>query len=537
MKGMHLSLREKIGQMFMVGFYGTEPDEQVRDFIRDYHPGFVILFARNIRSIPQVIELTNSLHSRAVISPFLYVDQEGGTVVQFREMAATVISHMGLAATGRPENAREASRILGGELNACGFDGILAPVLDVNYQENNPIIGIRSFSDDPETVIRYASQFYQGLRESGLAGCGKHFPGHGGTLEDSHLAIPRVDISPEDFDRLCLQPFKVLAGRQIDAMITSHVMFPEIDSELTTFSVKLIQGILRGEWGFQGLVISDCLEMQAIKDKFSAEEIVTRGIRAGVDVFTVSHHLDFQKELADILYFKIKKGRIEEKRLDRSLSRILALKNRYGLLQTRKIRDPESDGKAVRSHLEQEKKLAGQSITLVRDEQGLIPLRRNRRVLILEWQKVKATQPLSQAEDRSMLEEMASRYFRQVEIRLLKLDGQVPEDFLARLSGFEYVIAGLYSRNPDIAILQSRALNCIRKYRGDVIAVALGNPYDISYLPGIQTYLATYGFRRIQIEALFKVLIGEIMASGTLPVHIHGIAQIRSGKKKAGNPY
>jgi beta-N-acetylhexosaminidase len=524
MKGIHLSLREKVGQMFMVGFPGPEPGEQVYHFIRDYHPGFVILFARNIRSIPQVIELTNNLHSRAVISPFLYVDQEGGTVVQFREMAATVISHMGLAATGRPENAREASRILGGELNACGFDGILAPVLDVNYQENNPIIGIRSFSDDPETVIRYASQFYQGLRESGLAGCGKHFPGHGGTLEDSHLVIPRVDISPENFDRLCLQPFQALAGRHIDAMITSHVIFPEIDSEVATFSVKLIQGILREKWGFQGLVISDCLEMKAMVNHFSAEEIVDRSIGAGVDVLTVSHHLDFQRELADILYFKVKKGRVEEKRLDQSLSRILNLKNRYGLLQARKTRDPEADGKAARSHLDQEKKLAGQSITLLRNERNLIPLSRNRKVLIIEWQKVKATQPLSQAEDRSMLEEMASRYFRQVETRLLKLDGQVSEDIMARLSGFEYVIAGLYSRSPDIAGLQARALNRLRKIREDIIAVALGNPYDISYLPGIQTYLATYGFRRIQVEALFEILTGEIMASGTLPVHIHGIA-------------
>jgi beta-N-acetylhexosaminidase len=524
MKGMHLSLREKVGQMFMVGFPGPEPGEQVRDFIRDYHPGFFILFSRNIQSIPQVIELTNSLHAMENLSPFLFIDQEGGTVVQFREMAATVISHMALAATGRPKNARKASRILARELDACGFDGILAPVLDVNFQEKNPIIGIRSFSDDPETVIRYASQFYQGLRDGGLAGCGKHFPGHGGTLEDTHLTIPVSDLSSKDFSRLCLQPFQALTGLQIDALITSHVIFPGIEREIATFSPKLIQGILRNDWNFQGLVISDCLEMKAIRDHFSAEEIVTRIIRAGVDVLTVSHHLDFQRELADILYFTVKKGRIEENRLDRSLSRILALKNRYKLLKARKIRNPVSDGKVVRSHLGQERKLAEQSITMLRNEQGLIPLQRNQRILILEWQKVKATQPLSQAEDRSMLEETAGQFFQQVEIRVMKLDGSVPARILDCLSGFDYVLAGLYSRSPDISVLQARALNRIREIREDVIAVALGNPYDISYFPDIKTYLATYGFRRVQLEALFKVLVGDIPAMGKLPVRIQGIA-------------
>lgn len=524
MKEMRLSLREKVGQMFMVGFYGPEPDEEVRNFIRDYHPGFVILFSRNILSISQVIELTNTLHSRAVLPPFLYIDQEGGTVVQFRELAATTISHMGLAATGLPENARKASGIMARELNACGFDGILAPVLDVNFQEKNPIIGIRSFSDDPETVIHYASLFYQGLQESGLAGCGKHFPGHGGTLEDTHLTIPRVDISKEDFSRFCLKPFQALANRQIDALITSHILFPGIDSDVATFSVKLIRGVLRQEWDFQGLVISDCLEMQGIRDHFSAEEIVDKAIRAGVDVLTASHHLDFQKELADILYYKVKKGRIEENRLDQSLARILSLKSRYHILETGKIRDPVLDGKVVRSHLNQENKLAEESITLLRNEQGLIPMNRNQNVLILEWQKVKATQPLSQAEDRSMLEETAARYFQRVDIRLLKLDGSVPQEILDRMSGFKYVIAGLYSRNQEIAALQSSALNRIRKIREDVIAIALGNPYDISHFPDIKTYLATYGFRRVQIDALFKVLTGDIQASGRLPVRIQGIA-------------
>jgi len=523
MKGIPLSLKEKIGQMFMVGFYGTEPADEVRAFIREYHPGFFILFSRNIQSIPQVIELTNTLHAMTVLSPFLFIDQEGGTVVQFREMAATVISHMGLAATGQPDNARQASRILAVELDACGFDGILAPVLDVNFEEKNPIIGIRSFSDDPEVVIRYAKKFYQGLQDSGLAGCGKHFPGHGGTVEDSHLTIPRVDISPEVFSRFCLQPFLALAREHIDSLMTSHVIYQGIARDVATFSPDLIDRVLRGEFNYQGVVFSDCLEMQAIKDHFSTEEIVTRAVRAGVDVMTVSHHLDFQKELFDILYFKVKNNQIEEKRLDQSLSRILDLKNRYHLLASRKSRDGVLGEKAARSHLKQELRLAEKSITLLRNELGLIPLNRSRKVLILEWQKVKATQLLSQADDKALLTEMAGHIFQQVETRLLKLDGSVPEGIMDRLNRFDYVIAGLYSRNPGIAAVQSSALKRINEIREDVIVVALGNPYDISHFPEIKTYLATYGFRRVQIEALFKVLIGDIEAAGECPVRIHGI--------------
>ena len=318
MNNIKLSLKEKIGQLFMIGFYGKELPEKVENFIINNNIGFVILFSRNIESGLQVVKLTNKIHSIGKVTPFLYTDQEGGTVVQFKEMAATVISHMGIAATYNKKNARIAGEIIGKEMNALGIDGVFAPVLDVIFEENNPIIGIRSFSDEPDIVINFAKEFLFGLNEEGVTACGKHYPGHGGTTKDSHLEIPETYISSEYFLHYCFKPFAELAKIKIDSIMSSHVLFPNISNAIATFSPYFIDELLRKKTGYNGVVFSDCVEMKAIKDNFSPEEIVKNSINAGIDVMVASHDFDFQKELFEVLLFYVNRGLIKERRIDSS---------------------------------------------------------------------------------------------------------------------------------------------------------------------------------------------------------------------------
>lgn len=526
----------------MIGFKGTEMPEETRRFIETYNIGFIVLFARNLDSISQVKELTGDIHSTAKIPPFIYTDQEGGTVVQFKEMAATVVSPMGIAATGYPRNARIAANIFAEEMKAVGVDGVLAPTLDVNYEEGNPIIGIRSYSDEPGPVIDYAMEFVAGLHEKGMPACGKHYPGHGGTTVDSHLEIPEVMVSPEYFRHFCYAPFLTFARMGIDAIMSSHVLFPSLSPDIATFCPYLIGELLRREAGFNGLVISDCLEMKAVKDNYSPEEIAKRSITAGLDLLIASHSPDFQKELVDSLYFHVKKGVFPEKRIDESLGRILKLKEAYPPprpipAKTKKsITLAETAGggteETVRTHRREEEKIADRSITLLRNRKGVIPIKPGGKTLIIEWEKVQATMLFSTATGISYLERTVKQFIPDVDIEILELappgEAETPAKRLPgalkkRLKDYDYVIAALYSRSPGIEKLQSGGLKEILEVRDDVIVVALGNPYDIRNFPLVDTYVVTYGFRGVQLEALFKVLTGKIKPTGRLPVRIRNI--------------
>ncbi|MCP4154349.1 MAG: beta-N-acetylhexosaminidase [bacterium] len=532
MSNYQLSLKEKIGQLFMVGFKGTEVPEESRKFIESNNIGSVILFARNVDTLPQVEALTASLHSLAKVPPFIYTDQEGGTVVQFKELAATVISPMGLTATGDPANARLAGRIIGEEMKAVGIDGVLAPTLDVNFEENNPIIGIRSFSDNPDVVINYGSEFAAGLNEKGVVACGKHYPGHGGTIADSHMEIPRVPISPEYFFRNCYSPFLVLAQKGLDAIMTSHVLFPAISNSIATFCPRLINGLLRQKAGYNGVIISDCLEMMAVKKNFSPEEIIMNTMNAGLDINIVSHNLAFQEELLETLLFYVKKGKIPEKRIDDSLSRVLKLKKKYcpqkkenfSLFKSKdKDQNKTKESAYGRNHLKEEQKIADQSITMLRNGLGLIPINPKKKILIIEWEKVKATMSVSSAENKAMLMPTAEKYLDNVDVEILELAMPLPDDMPTRLKEYDCIIAALYSRSPVIIQLQAEALKEILEIRSDVVVVSLGNPYDIRHFRFVETYLLSYGFRTVQVEALFKVLTGKLMPIGKIPVHIKSL--------------
>jgi beta-N-acetylhexosaminidase len=524
MKPPLLSLKEKIGQLFMIGFHGTSPADSLVDFVETNNIGSVLLFSRNIDTIPQVIELNGTLHSLAKVPPLIYTDQEGGSIVRFKEMAATVVSPMGLAATGQPEYAETAGRLIGEDMDICGVDGVLAPVLDVNVEEDNPVIGLRSFSDQPEQVVEYAERFCRGLSDSGILACGKHYPGHGAAKADSHLEIPVIPVSRPYFTEYCLHPFDALARQGIDALMTGHLIFPEISPDLATFSPYLIRELLREKLGYQGVVFTDCLEMKAVIDHYSPEAIVLDTMAAGVDVLVASHTPDFQAELLEILvFYATKKSVIEEKRIDESLERILTLKQKRWPRLVRPVRPaPPGDTTPVtaRKNIALEREIADQSVTLIKNSLGVVPLGKSKRVLVLEWRRRISGPGVAEKEDQSMIGTVSARYLANCEHLLLNPGESLAEDLESRLKNFSYVIALIYSRTGENDYYQTRAVRTLLGLRKDTVIVSLENPYEIKKFPFVDTFLVTYGYRLIQIEALFKILTGVIPPQGKLPLKL-----------------
>ncbi len=521
-----MTISEKIGQLFMIGFYGTRLPENVREFIRSRNIGFVILFSRNIESISQVQELTAAIHRIGETPPLIYTDQEGGGIVRFGELAATAISAMGLAATGNPQNAWQAGNLIGRDMKACGIDGIFAPVLDVNVAADNPVIGIRAYADEPETVIAYATQFMHGVQASGILTCGKHYPGHGAAVVDSHLEIPEIPVSQEFFNTYCLSPFRVLARSGIDGMMTSHVRFPLLAPDIAGFSPYLVQQLLRDQIGFNGVVFSDCLEMKAVRDHFSPAEIVEMGINAGLDVFVPSHSLDFQEELLDRLESLVIKGIIPEKRITESVERILALRARQSSLMA-KMNQGSLLQRGIRENLAMERQLAAESVTLLRNDAGLLPLQAGRKVLLLEWQKTIVGPSIMENDTRSMVGRLAREYLEDGEVITLKPEAEdsLPDSLEARLTENkdEYLLAFIYSRAGQAGQHQTEMVQRVLTLRPDTIIISLETPYEIKKYPGAATFLVTYGFRMVQVEALFQILTGKSVPTGKLPVEIAGL--------------
>lgn len=519
-----MSIEEKVGQMFMIGFKEEILTPTVQKFIHEQNIGFIDIFARNISSVEQATALMNQLHTSVKIPPMIFTDQEGGVVSQFAELTSTSSSHMGLGATGNPAFTELSAEILAEDMDLVGIDGFIGPVLDVNHEPNNPIIGLRSFSDDPETVIKCGEAFINGAEHIGLVTMPKHFPGHGGSRLDSHLVLPTLDFSEEFFNLCDLLPFKAVV-KKVDFIMTAHVSVPQMDPTGLpgTFSKIFMKDILRDKLGFTGVLITDCLEMDVIKNNYSPEEIVNHCIEAGNDVMLLSHSIDLQQKLYSILLDDVRSGKISEERIDQSVKRILAAKEKYGLLAIPKQRDISKAVKQVRSKRDIEEYICKHSIVMLRNKLNKIPLDPKQRIGIIEWDKIRSTVQLNEPTHKSYLEKYARKYFEDVDVIILplkKADSSVIKDFLKT---HDNVLVSPFSRTPEVEMLQADVVREILKIRDDVVIIATGNPYDIRHFPEAKTYLATFGFRDSQMSALFSNLTGKFKPCGKLPVVIDGI--------------
>ncbi len=329
-------MEQKIGQLFVVGFPQERPSEEFMRLVREYRVGNVILFTHNISSRQQLSELTKFLfgeiRKETGVIPLISIDEEGGVVSRLPKDTAVMPTARAQAETGDGQAVRRAARIVGEELKALGINFNLAPVLDINSNRDNPVIGIRSFGETAEQVIRFGEMAARGYLDAGILCSGKHFPGHGDTEEDSHLALPAVRADRELMMQRELAPFAHLIRQGLPAVTVGHMVVPALEPARIpcTMSGKVVTGLLREQMGFQGLIISDCLEMAAIRDFYGISRGAVEALKAGIDLVFISHTASAAEEAVLAVREAVAAQELSMERIDEAVSHILAAKRRFG---------------------------------------------------------------------------------------------------------------------------------------------------------------------------------------------------------------
>jgi beta-N-acetylhexosaminidase len=336
--------------LFCVGFHGTIPSPEVLELVRRGVYG-VILFSRNLESAEQTAELVAAL-KRAAGRPLLVsIDQEGGRVARLRaQHGFTELPPMrALGQTGDAALARQMGALLGRELRAVGIDQDYAPVVDVDTNPQNPVIGDRSLSREPAEVARLGAALAQGLQSAGVAACAKHFPGHGDTSQDSHIHLPRLPHSMERLEAVELLPFRALAQAGVASVMTAHVVFEALDPLRPATMSPAVMRLLRDQCGFDGCAISDDLEMKAVAEHFPIDETVPAALGAGVDALLVCHTAALQNRAIDLARQAVERGGLTPARIQEAAARVAKLLTWAG---------PAPDPRQVRSHLRTAEHLA-----------------------------------------------------------------------------------------------------------------------------------------------------------------------------------
>ena len=376
-----MSLEEKVGQMIMPAFRTwkavaeesdeqigktaenseqepavnvTELNDEIRECIRNGHFGSVILFAENFRNAEQTLRLTADMQKcnqeGGGIGMMIAADQEGGNVSRIT-YGTTGVSNMALGAARSLDDVKDMARIFGNELSVLGVNTNLAPDLDINNNPNNPVIGIRSFSDSPEIVAECGAAFMKGLQETGTISTMKHFPGHGNTDTDSHTGFPLIQSTYEELKKFELVPFQKAIDEGADMIMTAHIQYPAIENETyiststgeevflpATMSDDILTGILKKDMGFNGIVVTDALNMDAIEKNFEYKDALRMSVNAGADILMLPHVLDSKSlqvtnDTVAMMIQMVKDGEISEERVDDAVRRILTVKKKYGLLE------------------------------------------------------------------------------------------------------------------------------------------------------------------------------------------------------------
>lgn len=521
------TLRQKLGQLVMCGFDGTVPSESILRLIRDYRVGNVIYFRRNIGTAAEVAELSRSLREvhDALGGPPLWiaVDQEGGMVARIDRGSAVVPGNMALGAAGKPEYAYEAARISGVELRQMGINLNFAPCVDVNNNPANPVVGVRSYGEDPEMVAALGAAAVQGFQEAGVSACAKHFPGHGDTAADSHHELPLVPHSRERLEQVELPPFRSAIEAGVDAVMTAHVRFPAWESggAAATLSPAILSGLLREELGFDGVVVTDCLEMNAISQTVGVGRGAVLAVAAGADMVLVSHREDRQVEALESLYAAVSSGELPMERIDEAVARIVRAK----LRREEAWWQAGADGVGAigcKEHVAWVEETAERCVTLVRAEPEVLPLRADAPTLVI-WPEVRRSTEVDEVIPQELtLGRALAPYVADVCEMVIGTEPTAAEQaavLAAARGGRLQIVAGVY--NAAFALGQASLVQALAALPGaTVTAVALRNPYDLLAMPQVHAYAACYENRPPMLLAVAKVLAGRVPPQGRLPVSL-----------------
>jgi len=336
----NMSLEEKIAQMVIISCETTEYDDLLKKDLQSYQPGGFIIFRYNIKSYQQISDLVTAMQNDSKIPMFISVDQEGGRVQRFKNIAGvdlTVIPSMAeVGLINDEEYAFVVGKTIGEELKIFGVNMDFAPCLDVLGNSKNTVIGNRSFGSNPETVSKMGLAVAEGIRQQGVIVVYKHFPGHGTITEDSHFNLPVLKKTKEQLYDFELIPFIAAVKEECDVIMIGHISLPSITGNNTPASLsKEVLDILRIELNYKGIIITDALDMKAIKDNYQEDEIIIMAINAGVDILLMPEGLE---STIAIVKKAIEENTISIESIDNSVKRILMLKSKYGILKLHQMK-------------------------------------------------------------------------------------------------------------------------------------------------------------------------------------------------------
>ncbi|WP_293016987.1 beta-N-acetylhexosaminidase [Paenibacillus sp.] len=330
-----LSLDEKVGQMILAGVQGTTLDAQAKQMIMDQKVGGIIFYANNVSTLQGTATFVRSIKDANRSNPvpiFMSVDQEGGKVSRMPETVESIPSNGKVGKTKDADLAETMGKLLARQIQLVGFNVDFAPVLDINSNPNNPVIGDRSFGSSASLVSKMGIAEMKGLRSEGIIPVVKHFPGHGDTSVDSHLDLPVVNKIEQQLAELEWIPFEAAVKEQVEAVMVAHILFPKLDPDHpASLSDVIIGQHLRGKFKYDGVVITDDLSMGAIAKNYKLDDAAVATVQAGSDILLVAHSYESAKTIFDTLKSAVKSGKISESRIDESVYRILALKQKYNL--------------------------------------------------------------------------------------------------------------------------------------------------------------------------------------------------------------
>ncbi len=513
-----LELKKRVGQMIMAGFPTSAPDEQVTRLTEDFLVGNFVLFKRNFVNSNQTGKMCEGLSRIAFektgLAPIISTDQEGGSTCRCSEGAALIPGAMCVSA-GQGDGkwlGESCARIL----TSLGVNTDLAPVLDVNSDPMNPIIGVRSFGDKVETVAKYGLDELCGMQKGGLLATIKHYPGHGNVNSDSHLTLPHNDAPASELYSVDFEPFRRAIASGADALMTCHVVFKSIDPDNpATLSKRIMTGLLREEMGFDGIAMTDCIEMNAIKETYGMGEGAVRAIEAGCDMLCVSHTYEAVKQAAEAVYAALESGRLTRERIDLSYERILRVKRKYGLDKPF-VFDAQAARQLVTEpeRIKKTRAINRAAITRMVGPSRKIAL--SNPVFLSPFALSMTRDDNPDNEPDCLAREAQKRFGGEKVIFPL---GEYNEEVARQVDaaqGDVYVL-GVY--NARFRPTQCEVYKQLKQKNKPVIVVLMGAPYDIMYFRDADEVLCAYEYTSASIDAVLDAL-SEDSYSGVLPVRL-----------------
>ncbi|MDQ6786890.1 MAG: glycoside hydrolase family 3 protein [Acidobacteriota bacterium] len=559
-----MTVGEKVGQLVHIGINAkylnqesSEYKELKRQVVENKIGGITVF----VGGLYETVQLVNRMQENARIPLLISADFETGVGMRFEE-TVNFPWNMAIAATGNPDFARREGEIAAREAKALGVRWVFAPDADVNNNADNPVINVRSFGENPIDVARFAAAFTTGLQSQNVLATAKHFPGHGDTAVDSHRGLPIIDLPKSRLEQIELIPFKAVIDAGVGSIMVAHISLPQIDStEIkplkqsikasytesevksenatipSTLSPKVITGILRNELGYDGLIVTDAMDMSGLTIYFNQDEAAVRAISAGADVILKPASAD-----AAIRGIKeaVASGKISEERLNESVRKVLAWKYQLGLYK-QKITPIDQIDTIVSSPQTRElsDEIATNAMTLVKDDNKSLPIAKGKKAVVL---------CITNGEDRSFVGNSFTGELRRLGLNTERIviderstDKEVQEA-IAKAKNAEIVVAGLFGRvrsgaKNSIGLTETgnQVLQAVLKNNPNTINVSFGNPYLLRGFPEMKTYVVAYGDMTSLQQAAARAIMGEIDFKGKLPITVGSYARGTGIQLKSSN--